>query len=70
MTICLSPGSIGVSADQVEAIRLAHQHGFEAVEAYPDYLAKLSEGPRNELLADMKSKSVVFGAAGLPLEFR
>jgi sugar phosphate isomerase/epimerase len=70
MTICLSPGSIGVSADQVEAIRLAHQNGFEAVEAYPDYLGKLSEGPRNELLADMKAKGVVFGAAGLPLEFR
>jgi sugar phosphate isomerase/epimerase len=70
MTICLSCGSIGVSANQVEAIRLAAQYGFESVEPSTDYLANLSDAQLSELLGDMKTKSIVFGAAGLPVEFR
>jgi hypothetical protein len=41
MTICLTPGSIGVSANQTEAIDLAARHGFEAVEPFGNYLATL-----------------------------
>jgi sugar phosphate isomerase/epimerase len=70
MTISLSCGSIGVSANQREAIRLAAQHGFESVEPYPEYLASLGEAELGELLAQMKSKQLSFGAAGLPVEFR
>jgi sugar phosphate isomerase/epimerase len=70
MTICLSCGAIGVSADQAKAIRLATQYGFESVEPSADALTRMSEGQLAELLAEMKSKDVVFGAAGLPLEFR
>ncbi len=70
MTLCLSCGSIGVSANQVEAIALAHRHGFESVEASGDYLAGLAPGQLAELKADMKQKNVVFGAAGLSVEFR
>jgi sugar phosphate isomerase/epimerase len=70
MTICLSCGSIGVSADQKEAIRLAAQYGFESVEPSADYLAKLADSQRTDLKAEMTSKQLVFGAAGLPVEFR
>lgn len=70
MTLCLACGSIGVSANQVEAITLAHRHGFESVEASGEYLAGLSAGQLAELQADMKEKQVVFGAAGLSVEFR
>ncbi len=70
MTLCLSCGSIGVSANQAEAIALAHRYGFESVEASGEYLAGLAPGPLAELLADMKQKKVVFGAAGLSVEFR
>lgn len=70
MTICLSPGSIGVQANQLETIRLAHQYGFESVEANGGYLAGLTDVQLSELLADMKAKSLVFGAAGLPVDFR
>lgn len=70
MTLCLAGGSIGVSADQVELIRLAHRHGFESVEAQPHYLAGLSEDQLHELLADLRAKGLVWGAAGLPVEFR
>jgi sugar phosphate isomerase/epimerase len=70
MTINLMPGMIGVRANQIEAIRLAHKHGFESVEPMGGYLAGLSRGELEELLGEMKSKGIGFGAAGLPVEFR
>jgi sugar phosphate isomerase/epimerase len=70
MTICLSGGAIGVSADQAEAVRLAGRYGFESVEPSVEYLTRLGEEPLSDLLAEMKTKGLVFGAAGLPLEFR
>ena len=70
MTIDLMCGSIGVSAKQPEAIELAARHGFESVGADPQYLASLSADALAELKATMKSKGLVFGAAGLPVEFR
>jgi hypothetical protein len=69
-TKCLSCGSIGVRADQREAIRLAHRFGFEAVDPSPDFLARLAQGELDELLADLKAKKLVWGAAGLSVEFR
>jgi sugar phosphate isomerase/epimerase len=59
-----------VRADQREAIRLAQRFGFEAVEPSADFLAQLSQGQCEDLLADMKAKNLVWGAGGLPVEFR
>lgn len=70
MTINLMGGMIGVKANQREAIELAHAHGFESVEAIGADLARMTDSEIKELLADMKSKRVAFGAAGLPVEFR
>ena len=70
MTLDLVCGCIGVSANQREAIDLAVRHGFESVEAQGGYLATLSDEQMAELAAYMKSKGIVFGAAGLPVEFR
>jgi sugar phosphate isomerase/epimerase len=69
-TMALVCGSIGVKADQRESIRLAAAHGFESVAPSPQYLATLSAGQLEELLADLKSKNVVWAAAGLPVNFR
>ena len=69
-TKCLSCGAIGVRADQREAIRLAQRFGFESVEPAVDFLAGLSEKDCRELLADMKTKKLSWGAAGLSVEFR
>ncbi len=66
----LRGGSIGVKADQREAIRLAHQYGFESVSPDPQYLAKLSDSERNELVAELTEKKLAWGSAGLPVEFR
>src|SRR5262245_41439004 len=70
MTICLTPGSIGVSANQLEAIDLAARHGFEAVEPFGSYLATQSDQQISELRDALRSKKLVWGAAGLPVEFR
>lgn len=70
MTMSLSPGAIGVSVKQREAIELAAKHGFEAVEAYGSYLSSLSESELAELQSFMKEKGIVFGVASLPVEFR
>ncbi|MCZ7637075.1 MAG: sugar phosphate isomerase/epimerase [Verrucomicrobia bacterium] len=70
MRLCLSPGSIGVRANQTETIALAHQHGFTAVEPFPDFLAGLSSEQVAELRAELDGKRLVWGAAGLPVEFR
>ncbi|HEV2392849.1 MAG TPA: sugar phosphate isomerase/epimerase family protein [Verrucomicrobiae bacterium] len=70
MTMDLVCGNIGVSANQLEAIELAARHGFESVGADGAFLAKLSDDQMAELKSSMKSQGIIFGAAGLPVEFR
>ena len=70
MTIDLVCGNIGVSANQREAIELATRHGFESVGADGAFLASLLDDQVPELKSSMKAKGIVFGAAGLPVEFR
>lgn len=70
MTMALFCGMIGVSANQVQAIDLAHRFGFESVEAQGEYLAGLSDSQLQDLLGAMKEKGIGFAAAGLPVEFR
>lgn len=69
-TMDLVCGAIGVRADQRETIRLAHKFGFESVGPSPQFLAELSAGQMDELLADLGTKNLVWGAAGLPVNFR
>ena len=69
MTIDLVCGNIGVSANQREAIELAARHGFESVGADGAFLASLLDDQVPELKSFMKAKAIVFGAAGLPVEF-
>lgn len=69
-TMSLSCGRIGVRADGREAIRLAHRYGFESVSPSAGFLATLSDDQLQPLLAEMKAKGLVWGAAGLPVNFR
>jgi sugar phosphate isomerase/epimerase len=70
MTLDLVCGNIGISAGQLEAIDLAARHGFESVGADGAGLASLTGDQLADLKAMMKSKALVFGAAGLPVDFR
>ena len=69
-TMDLTCGAIGVGADGREAIGLAQHYGFESVAPSPHFLARLSAGELQELLADMKAKKLAWGATGLPVDFR
>ena len=69
-TMALTPGSIGVKADQRKAIELAHYFGFETVEAYARDLAGLSDSELKDLRDEMASKHVAWAMAGLPVDFR
>lgn len=70
MTVNLVCGMIGVQASQQQAIDLAHEHGFGSVEAMASYLAGLSSEQMAALKEEMRGKGVIFGASGLPVEFR
>lgn len=69
-TLALSCGAIGVKAAPREAIELAPQFGFEAVEPSPEFLGQLSQDALAELLAEMKATKLVWASAGLPVDFR
>ena len=63
-TLDLQCGSIGVAADQRPAMTLAAKFGFESLTPVAGYLAELSDSQRAELLAELKEKELVWGAAG------
>lgn len=70
MTMCLTPGSIGVKANQLETIQYAHSFGYEAVQPFGDELAGMSDSQRNEVAAQMKQYKLVWGQSGLLVDFR
>lgn len=69
-SLALTPGSIGVKANQREAIDLAHYHGFESVQPFGAQLAQLSDSESNDLVSHLKSIGLQWAAAGLPVDFR
>lgn len=70
MTMDLVVGNLGVKADLPTTIDLAHRNGFESVAPDAGYLGRLSDGQLSEFIGNLKSKGLVWGAAGLPVEFR
>lgn len=54
----------------MQTIDLAARHGFESIEPQAEFLAGLSAGKLEEVLAAMTMAGLVFGAAGLSVEFR
>lgn len=70
MKLCLVGGSIGVRADQREAIDLAARHGFDAVEPQTGYVARLEPAALEELQAELAARQLVWGQAGFPVDFR
>jgi sugar phosphate isomerase/epimerase len=69
-TMDLNCGNLGVRANQLEAIGLAHKYGFESVAPDAGYLTGLSDERRHDVLAELNEKGLVWGATGLPLDFR
>jgi sugar phosphate isomerase/epimerase len=70
MTMDLDGGRIGVDVPLREAIQLAAQHGFESVAPDTAALADLSEAELQGVLQDLDANTLVFGAGGVPVDFR
>jgi len=66
----LNPGAIGVNLDQYEMLEKAAEYGFESIVAYSGTLAEWSDSQISEFLDKMKSKNIIWGACGLPMDFR
>lgn len=69
-TLDLCPGRIGAGVGQAECIELAAKHGFESVEPNGAELARMDESGRKKILEQLKQKGLVWGAGGLPIQFR
>lgn len=69
-TLDLRCGSIGVNAGLDEQIELAQRYGFESLEPSGGGLAKLSESQIDQVLERLADANLVWGAAGLPVDFR
>jgi sugar phosphate isomerase/epimerase len=64
-------GAVGVQArSQREAIKLAAQGGFESIQPSPGELAGMSAAQLTEVLDLLREQKLVWGAAGLPVDFR
>lgn len=70
MTMDLAPDRIGVEADFPQVVDLAYRYGFGSVAPDAGYLAARSDAELKQLLDDLEDKGLVFGAAGLPVDFR
>lgn len=69
-TLDLCPGRIGVRVGQRECIELAAEFGFESVEPFGSELARIGKSGCEQMLELLKTKNLVWGAAGLPIQFR
>lgn len=70
MKIQLDCGSIGVKASLPQAVEYAAKFGFEAVTADSAWLVSAAPDARAGLLEKMKQAGIVWGQAGLPVDFR
>jgi sugar phosphate isomerase/epimerase len=70
MRSALTPGSIGVRANQTEMMRLAVKHGFEAIEPNAGYLGALADDALKALREEMAQGNLTWACAGFPLQFR
>ena len=69
-TMDLRCGSIGVRANMREAIGLAAKFGFESVAPSEGELARMSQTELDEILGLLKENKIVWGGAGMPVNFR
>ena len=69
-TICLACSLIGVPDEPAKAVERAIKYGFESIEPSPQFLAKLSDTELTDYLGRMREAKLVWGDAGLPVQFR
>lgn len=66
----LSPGHIGLRANQQQALDYAAKYGFDSIAPNPNEFQNASNSQITDWLAQMKNKGIKYGTAGLPIDFR
>ncbi|MBI5084603.1 MAG: sugar phosphate isomerase/epimerase [Acidobacteria bacterium] len=66
----LDCGAIGVKARVPEALAYAARYGFQSISADSAWLASQPQSGLASFLDEMKAKGIVWGSAGLPMDFR
>ncbi len=66
----LNPGAIGVSLDQNALLDAANRYGFEAIVPFPEELATWKESTQKSFIDKMAKADIIWGSAGLPMDFR
>lgn len=65
----LNVGNVNVKANQVEAIRLAKQYGFQSVAAMPWEMQSWSDAQMQEAIGQLKDAGLQWGSASIPTFF-
>lgn len=68
--MCLNPGSIGMKVNQLEALEMASQLGFEAITVKLDEMMRMDKSEQEAFTQQMKEKGITWGSTNVPLEFR
>jgi len=68
--MCLNPGTVGVSANQLELLEYADRFGFEAMTVNLEEIVKMDKAERIAFVNQMKEKGISWGSTNLPIEFR
>lgn len=69
-TMDLVCGAVGIKADQRQAIELASKYGFQSVAPDSRFLARLDAREKAAIVESLQQHNLVWGAAGLPVDFR
>jgi len=69
-TLWLDTGALGIKTDQKGILQYASDYGFEAISAFPNELAQMSESELAAFKDEMQNNHIVWGSAGLPVQFR
>jgi sugar phosphate isomerase/epimerase len=66
----LNTGSIGLEVNQLEAMKLATEYGFNAMTVHLNEMINMDKSERMDFVEQMKSKGISWGSTNLPMEFR
>jgi sugar phosphate isomerase/epimerase len=66
----LSPGHIGLRANQQQSLEYAAKYGFDSIAPNSNEFKEASNSQISDWLSQMKQKGIRYGTAGLPVDFR
>lgn len=66
----LNSGAIGLEVNQLEALKMAEEYGFNAMTVQLNEMINMDKSERSDFVAQMKSKGISWGSTSLPIEFR